>query len=125
MKKEHKLPNVCKRNIFKMNEGIDSDDPRKTCNCKECIKLRKRRDSIYDKNKIKKEKIHKILFNIGVVSGILLVWSGIYLLFSFIGWSFKPMNWWLIHSGIGRFIIAMFVAIEILFTYDTIKTKLK
>jgi len=63
---------------------------------------------------------NKIFYDIGLIIGVLLVWSAVYLLFSFLAWNFNPMDWWLFRAGFGRFITSIIVGFGIVFSWMTI-----
>lgn len=53
--KKYSLPKIKKHKLSLLNEGTGSSNPKEYCNCDDCVTLKKRRDSIFNKPK------HKIL----------------------------------------------------------------
>lgn len=47
------IPKVFKHDLAQLNEGIGYSNQKQYCNCSDCIILRKRRDSIFNKPKHK------------------------------------------------------------------------
>jgi len=48
MKKQIVLPKVFKHNMAVTVEGVGNRNQKEYCDCLDCVKLRKRRDSIFD-----------------------------------------------------------------------------
>ena len=44
-----KIPKVYKHNLAQLPEGVGNKNQKEYCNCDDCVELRKRRDSIYNK----------------------------------------------------------------------------